>query len=137
VSPRSFSTQEDGEPPDACAKVREFPARLSVAAADRGGGGIATAVAAVFPGAISDVSVAPTTAVTATGVDRGTHVLTVTARPPAGTVQPNVLVTFQIAEPSAVRVSARDTSGLTASLYQVDIRTMDDPVICRGERPQD
>jgi hypothetical protein len=104
-----------------------------VAAADRGGGGIATAVVAVMPGAISDVSVAPDTAGSRLSLDRATHVLTVTPRSPAGTVQPNVLVTFRIAEPSAVRVSATDTNGLRVSLFQVDIRRSGDPVICRGE----
>jgi hypothetical protein len=134
VGSRSFSTEEGlAAPLDACVEVRGFPARLTVAAADRGGGGIATAVVAVMPGAISDVSVAPDTADSRLSLDRATHVLTVTPRPPSGTVQPNVLVTFEIAEFSAVRVTAVDTNGLRVSLFQVDIRPSGDPVVCRGE----
>lgn len=138
VGPRSFSTEEGTGPPmDACVEVRAFPARMTVAAADRGGGGIATVVVAALPGAISDVSVAPDTADSRLSLDRATHVLTITPRPPAGTVQPNLLATFQIAEASAVRVSATDTSGLRASLFQVDIRPTGDAVICRGESSEE
>jgi hypothetical protein len=134
VGPRSFSTEEGrGEPLDACAKVRDFPARLTVSAGDRGGGGVARAVIAVLPGLISDVSVAPASADSRLSRDGLTHVLTVASRPPAGTVQPNLLLSLQISEPSAVQISVTDTSGLVATLFQVDIRPIGDPVVCRGE----
>ncbi len=134
IGAHSFNSDEGTEaPPDACAKVRAFPAALSVAAADRGGGGIARVTVSVFPGAISDVSVAPSTADTSLSLDRSSHVLTITPRPPAASVQPNLLATFKVASQSGVVVSATDTSGNRSALFQVDVRPAGDVVICRGE----
>ena len=134
VGNQSFSTEEgDGVPLDACAEIRRFPVQLSVAAADRGGGGIATVVVGALAGTIADVSVAPDTAATSLTLDRATHVLTITPRPPAGSVQPNLLATFTVDQPAAITVDAIDTSRNRAHHYQVDLRPAGDPVICRGE----
>jgi hypothetical protein len=138
VEGRSFNTDEGaGAPMDGCAEVRRFPVQLAVSASDRGGGGIASVVVRVFPGRISDTSVAPATAEVRLVLDRSTHVLTLTPRPDAGTVQPNLLATLEVDRESAVAVSATDTSGNGVELYQVDLWPLQSPVLCRGEAVPD
>lgn len=118
----------DGSDPGACAVVRAFPASISVSATDEGG--VDSLVVSVFPGHISDVSVAPDSADFRTERNRSTDSLIITTRPPAGLVQPNVLVTLKVSELSAVVASADDTSGNRSHLHQVDLRPPQSPVLC-------
>ncbi len=108
--------------------VRAFPASISVAATDEGG--VESLVVSVFPGYISDISVAPDSADFGTERHRGTDSLIVTTRPPAGLVQPNVVVTLKVSEFSGVVASAADTSGNRGHLHQVDLRPPQTPVSC-------
>ncbi len=122
----TFSSDE--RDPGACAVVRAFPASISVAATDEGG--VDSLVVSVFPGRISDISVAPDSADFRTERDRSTDSLIVTTRPPAGLVQPNVVVTLKVSEFSGVVASAEDTNGNRGHLHQVDLRPPQTPVAC-------
>ncbi len=116
----------------ACAEVRSFPANVSLAAADESG--VRTLTLTVFPGRISEVSAAPASIDVSVTRDeaRATDVLTVTPHPPAGRVQPNLLVTLTVSEFSALVASAYDARGNRADLYQVDLRPAESGVICSG-----
>jgi hypothetical protein len=124
-SPTFGSDEHD---PGACAVVRGFPASISVSATDEGG--VDSLVVSVFPGRISDVGVAPDSADFRTERNRSTDSLIVTPRPPAGLVQPNVVVTLKVSEFSGVVASADDTSGNRGHLHQVDLRPPQTPVSC-------
>lgn len=126
VGAPTFSSND--RDPGACAVVRAFPASISVAATDEGG--VDSLVVSVFPGRISDISVAPDSADFRTERNRSTDSLIVTTRPPAGLVQPNVVVTLKVSEFSGVVASAEDTSGNRSSLHQVDLRPPQTPVSC-------
>jgi len=128
-----FSTDEGPTAPvDACAEVRSFPTTITVTAVDDGGG-IARVNISVFPGNIQEASAAPASAEVTTGRNRSTSFMTIEPRPPAGTVQPNVVATLDVTEFSGIVASASDTTGNYNELYQVDVRPVGDPVICRGE----
>ena len=114
----------------ACAPVRSFPAKLTLAASDASG--IATLTLTSFPGGLATVSVAPASATAALRRDpaSATSRLTVTPHPPSGSVQPNLLLTLTLDAPSGVVAVARDARGLAARLYQVDLRPGDGPLAC-------
>lgn len=118
----------DDRDPGACAVVRGFPASISVSATDDGG--VDSMSVSVFPGRISDVTVAPGSASSRTERERSTDSLIVTTRPPAGLVQPNLVVTLKVSEFSAVVASATDESGNRGDLQQVDLRPPQTPVYC-------
>lgn len=122
----TFSSEE--RDPGACAVVRGFPASISVAATDDGG--VDSMVVSVFPGRISDITVAPDSALSRTERDRSTDSLIVATRPPAGLVQPNVVVTLKVSEFSGVVASATDESGNRGDLHQVDLRPPQTSVSC-------
>ena len=124
---QSFSTDEgETAPDDACAEVQSFPTTLSVAASDEGG--VRSIRVRVFPGRISRVSVAPATA----EITLDSEYLDISTNPPAGTIQPSVVTTFDVNESTAVVASALDEAGNASSLFQVDVRAQG-PVLCRGE----
>jgi hypothetical protein len=84
----------------------------------------------------TSISVAPAAPETSFEVsrDRATDVLVVTVRPPgADLVRTGVLTTFDVADFSAILVTAFDVAGNSNELYQVDIRGREDPIICRND----
>lgn len=134
VRGQSFSSN-DTPRDDACVKVNQFPVSMSVSTSDSGGGGIDRVVVRVLPGTIADASAAPDSASLDLVREGPTHVLTITPRPPSGSVQPNLLVSFTVDRFSGVVVASVDTAGNVANLFQVDVREAGDPVICRGDGP--
>lgn len=122
----TFSSDEPNA--GACAVVRGFPASISVAATDAGG--VDSLVVSVFPGRISDITVAPDSADFRMERERSTDILTVTTRPPEGLVQPNVVVTLKVSKFTGMVARAEDASGNRAHLPQVDLRPSQSAVSC-------
>lgn len=132
-----FSTDEaDTNPLDACGTTRRFPATVSVAVGDAGG--VEFVNIRMFPATLvsGSVTVGPASPETSVDVSRvgAADIVAITVRSPgSGLVRTGMLATFDISESGSILVSAFDVAGNSISLYQVDIRSSNDAVICRND----
>lgn len=130
---------------DLCAKFRAAPVDFTLTAGDAGG--LARASFSVFPGTIVPGSVSVPTAadisyeIQTTAPRSQTLVITL-RRPEPGRVRTGVIAAFRATGiptalpgdtglPISIRASATDFAGNRADLNQVDIRDVNDPVICQ------
>lgn len=132
VGGQHFSSAEESSAPlDACVKAKRLPISVSLAVSDAGG--VARVGVGVFPGRLTEVSAAPSSARVDVTRRGSRDELSVIPVPPLGTIQPNVLISFKVSEESALSVSANDTSRNSAHLFQITVRSAGDPVMCRGD----
>lgn len=130
-------------PVDACVKFSKFPAQFLVSVGDEGG--VRSAFIRLFtgrfvPGSVSIGPGAPESASAIAPDGAAAEILTIRLTPPAaGTVRTGLLALFEIepagsAPPISIRVGASDYRGNVTNLYQIDARTSESRVICRGDR---
>jgi hypothetical protein len=131
--------QNQSNPQDSCIKVPETPTQLIMFFGDQGG--IQFATAKVFPGRIvpRSVEIGPSSpeATFSIRTERGADYLEIELTPPSpGTVRTGAIAIFEVDGelPISITGSARDYAGNVAALQQVDVRAMDDPVVCRGDQ---
>lgn len=126
------------EPGQDCIKVPDTPAQLSFIVGDAGG--VQTAVLKAFPGPIvpGSVVVSPGAPVGSSSIrsERGADFLEITLTPPSpDTVMTGAAAVLEVDGdlPIAITASARDHAGNVADLSQLELRALNDAVICRGE----
>ena len=125
---------------DRCGKVANFPgtpARVAVSLSDPGG--IERVSIRALAGDIIDSSVVAAPSWTVTNrMDGGVDTTEVVFRRDGSeSVLTNALVVLDVTSATpgvAVGTEAHDIAGNRTTLYQVDIRPLSDPVICRGGR---
>lgn len=131
----------DGEYPagENCIKVPGTPTQLSVIFGDSGGVNIASIKvfpATIIPGSIEVTPASPEATYTIR-TERRADMLDIDLEPASdGTVRTGATAVFEINGnlPIAVTASAADYSGNVSHLSQFDLRSLDDLVICRGDR---
>jgi hypothetical protein len=132
-----FSTDEtDTNPFDACGTTRAFPATVSVAVGDAGGVefvNIRMFPATLVPGSVTVGPASPETSVDVSRVGAADIVAITVRSPGSDLVRTGMLATFDVSESGAILVSAFDIAGNSIGLYQVDIRSPNDGVVCRND----
>lgn len=135
-----FDSTEPPPEDQQCGKVANFPgtpARVAVSLSDPGG--IDRVSIRALTGDIIDSSVVAAPNWTVTNRLDGSVDTTevVFRRDGADRVLTNALVVFDVTSTTpagALGTEAHDIAGNRTTLYQVDIRSLGDPVICRGGR---